>query len=270
MGLETEALRVKPTATAARDGAPTLTDPSAALRQASLDPRKDQAATIDPSREETATAADEVPKRDLASIQADLDRADQVKKALETQLTIANKLLKEQGLEAALPAYKAAIKDATEGQPTVLQEIKQVSAALQDESDPIKKRLLATELAELDKLKRAPGWTRANMGLAERNEGVRNHNPDHVAQGLYDLLQAAVLDPKMCDDPNFQAELNDAKVLENLKAVSLQRDVQPVARWVPPRDQGHFRLTWQEPLPNVQKISQICVNRQAEMPTLTL
>src|SRR4029434_4847675 len=80
------------------------------------------------------------------------------------------------------------------------QKRERVKQALTAEQDPTKRRQLVEWDMTLNDMQRAPGFTRANLGLCYIRMGY------HL-EGHRMLVEAARLDPQMENDPNFVRRL---------------------------------------------------------------
>jgi hypothetical protein len=114
-------------------------------------------------------------------------------------LNNARAWMKTEGLysEKAQREYLAAIRAAdTIDQREVAQERKRVADLLNTEQDPNKRRQLVQWDATLHDMQRAPGFTRANLGMQWIRAGKQ-------ADGIRLLVEAGNKDPEMRTDPNF-------------------------------------------------------------------
>ncbi len=114
-----------------------------------------------------------------------------------SHLDNARNSLKRGDFQGAEREYFAAIVAADKiDQREVTREREKIKQSLQAEQDPTKRRQLVEWDMSLNDMQRAPGFTRANLGLCYIRMGY------HL-EGHRMLVEAARLDPQMENDPNF-------------------------------------------------------------------
>lgn len=114
-----------------------------------------------------------------------------------SHLDNARMSLRRGDFQSAEREYFAAIRAADRiDQREVARERERVKQALQSESDPAKRRELVQWDSTLHDMQRAPGFTRANLGLCYIRMGYHG-------EGHYLLMEAGKRDPEMYNDPNF-------------------------------------------------------------------
>lgn len=115
----------------------------------------------------------------------------------------AMQLWRQGGFRAAEGEYYAAIRAADSiDQREVAAERNRVQEQLKAEQDPAKRRQLVEWEMTLHDMQRAPGTTRANLGLAYLRQGLQS-------EGVRLIMEASARDPEMQSDPNFIRRLRE-------------------------------------------------------------
>ena len=150
--------------------------------------------------------------------------------AVEGPLRQADTLMRDQGLQAALPAYVQAIQAADRiDQSKIAQKLTQIEQQKQLVTDPHQLQAYRQLGAELLVQALAPAATRANLGLALLRSG-------QIDQGMAMLNEAATLNPGLQNDPRFLRRLESA--MQDAQALAVKQEMpQAVAQNV---DAGRY------------------------------